>query len=193
MEHVTEGVDVRALGCGNDVSVELSDVGRGWRAGPHAIRPRRRAAALFTALSDPSCWEHIPRPIPSNASELRDQIAAKLDGHRLTFTIRIDEQVIGTTSIIDVDDPQGVEIGATQLSTGAWGTGVNRRVKRLLIAALFASGCNWVQFRMDERNVRSAAAIRFLGAEDLGIRQDTIIRRDGCTRSSAFFRLHRPT
>lgn len=131
---------MRALGCGNDVSVELSDVGRGWRAGPHAIRPRRRAAALFTALSDPSCWEHIPRPIPSNASELRDQIAAKLDGHRLTFTIRIDEQVIGTTSIIDVDDPQGVEIGATQLSTGAWGTGVNRRVKRLLIAALFASG-----------------------------------------------------
>lgn len=152
---------------------------------------RADAAALFMALNDPVCWEHIPRAVPSNASELGDQIAAKLDGHRLTLTIRRDGQVIGTTSIIDVDDPRGVEIGATQLSPGVWGTGVNRRVKRLLIAALFEAGYEWVQFRTDERNLRSAAAIRGLGAEDLGIRQDTIIRRDGSTRSSAFFRLHR--
>lgn len=45
-------------------------------------------------------------------------------------------------------------------------------VKRLLLAALFQHGAQWVQLRTDERNGRSAAAIRKLGAADLGLRQE---------------------
>lgn len=150
------------------------------------------AGPLFDALDDPRCWEHIPRDIPGTRTELHRQIIAKLDGHRLTYTIRSGGQVVGTTSVIDVDENEGVEIGATQLAPTAWGTGVNARSKDLLTAALFAAGSSWVQFRTDERNARSAAAIRKLGAMDLGVRQDARVRRDGSIRASAFFRLNAP-
>jgi N-acetyltransferase len=49
-----------------------------------------------------------------------------------------------------------------------------------------------VQLRTDERNGRSAAAIRKLGAIDLGIRQEQHVRRDGSRRRSRIFRIDRP-
>jgi len=73
-----------------------------------------------------------------------------------------------------------------------WGTGVNTEVKRLLLAVIFRHGAQWVQLRTDERNRRSVAAIRKLGATDLGIRQEHLVRRDGTRRRSRIFRLDRP-
>jgi RimJ/RimL family protein N-acetyltransferase len=89
-------------------------------------------------------------------------------------------------------DPAGAEIGGTLLDPGVWGTGVNTQVKRLLLALIFRHGAQWVQLRTDERNRRSAAAIRKLGATDLGIRQELLVRRDGTRRQSRIFRLDRP-
>jgi RimJ/RimL family protein N-acetyltransferase len=56
---------------------------------------------------------------------------------------------------------------------------------------IFRHGAQWIQLRTDERNGRSAAAIRKLGATDLGVRQDRLVRRDGTQRCSRFFRLDR--
>jgi RimJ/RimL family protein N-acetyltransferase len=69
---------------------------------------------------------------------------------------------------------------------------INTAVKRLLLAVIFRHGAQWVQLRTDERNGRSAAAIRKLGASDLGIRQEHLVRRDGTRRNSRMFRLDRP-
>ena len=71
-----------------------------------------------------------------------------------------------------------------------WGTGVNAEVKRLLLAVIFRHGAQWVQLRTDERNGRSAAAIRKLDATDLGLRQEHLMRRDGTRRLSRIFRLY---
>ena len=162
-------------------------------AGRVSIRRYRPddASALFDALSDDRVWEHIPRAVPATAPELDAVIQSGLaTGNRITFTIREAGRVVGVTSLIfDPADPDGVEIGATQLSTSVWGTGVSGAVKRLLIELAFAQGAEWIQFRTDERNGRSAAAIKKLGAEDLGVRQDTLVRRDGSVRRSWFFRL----
>ena len=149
------------------------------------------ARALFIALSDDRVWEHIPRAVPATALDLDAVIQSGLaTGNRITFTIRDNDRVVGMTSVIfDPTDPDGVEIGATQLSTSDWGTGVNGAVKRQLIELAFAQGAAWIQFRTDERNARSAAAIAKLGADDLGTRQDTLVRRDGTVRRSWFFRL----
>ena len=57
---------------------------------------------------------------------------------------------------------------------------------------IFRYGAQWVQLRTDERNGRSAVAIRKLGAADLGIRQEHLVRRDGTRRQSRIFRLDRP-
>jgi len=149
------------------------------------------ASDLFIALSDDRVWEHIPRAVPRAAHDLDAVIQSGLaTGNRITFTIREAGVVAGVTSFIfDPADPGGVEIGATQLSTSVWGTGLNGAVKRLLIDLAFAQGAEWIQFRTDERNARSAAAITKLGADDLGTRQDTLVRRDGTVRRSWFFRL----
>lgn len=62
----------------------------------------------------------------------------------------------------------------------------------MLLAALFEAGASWVQLRTDVRNTRSAAAIRKLGAVEVGVRQDSRVRRDGSLRRSVFFRIARP-
>ncbi|WP_431955431.1 GNAT family N-acetyltransferase [Nocardia lijiangensis] len=153
------------------------------------------AEGLFAALRDERAWEHIPRRIPRDCTELdSDMQAGPAAVPRLAFTVRRGGEIVGRTSIFyDPSAPAGVEIGATQFDPSVWGTGVNTRAKRVLVRALFDQGAEWIQFRTDERNARSAAAIRKLGAADLGVRQDDLVRREGTVRRSRFFRLERPT
>lgn len=164
--------------------------------GAISLRPYRSddAPAMFQALDDIRAWEHIPRAIPRDAAELDRVIrSGTADGNRTTFSIRRGALIVGTTSVIhDPGDPAGAEIGATQISPAEWGTGLNDAVKALLIDRIFAAGAAWIQLRTDERNGRSAAAIRKLGVRELGVHPDTRIRRDGTTRRSLLFRIPRP-
>lgn len=165
-------------------------------AGTISVRPYdpADAAELFESLADERAWEHIPSASPADAAALDEGIRSRLaDGSRATFTIRQGGRVVGMTSVMfDLADPAGAEVGATLLDPGVWGTGVNTEVKRLLLAVIFRHGAQWVQLRTDERNGRSAAAIRKLGATDLGVRQEHFVRRDGTPRQSRIFRLDRP-
>lgn len=152
------------------------------------------AEGLFVALGDERAWEHIPRAIPLSAAALDALIQLKLnDGLRKTFVIDFDERIVGMTSVLlNPTDPAGVEVGGTQLDPAVWGTGVNKQAKGLLFAAVFAAGAEWILLRTDERNARSAAAIRRLGARALGVHQDSRVRRDGTRRRSLLFRVERP-
>lgn len=151
------------------------------------------AAELLEALRDERAWEHIPRAIPADAAALNESIKSwRPGGNRVTFTVRQRGAVVGMTSVIfDQQDPGGVEVGGTQFNPDVWGTGVNAAVKRLLFDAIFGHGAEWIRLRTDERNGRSAAAIRKLGATDLGVQPDHRIRRDGTRRQSLMFRLDR--
>jgi RimJ/RimL family protein N-acetyltransferase len=151
------------------------------------------AAELLGPLADERVWEHMSRAAPADAAELDEVIRARLgDGCRVTFTIRRGGRAVGITSVsFDPDDPAGAEVGGTLLGPQVWGTGVNPEVKRLLLAVLFRHGAQWIQLRTDERNGRSAAAIRKLGATDLGLREEDLVRRDGTRRQSRIFRIDR--
>jgi RimJ/RimL family protein N-acetyltransferase len=151
------------------------------------------AAELLEALADERVWKHMSRGSPADAPEMDEVIRSKLgDGNRVTFTIRQAGRPVGITSVLfDPRDPAGVEIGGTLLDPEVWGTGVNTDVKRLLLAVIFGHGAEWVQLRTDERNGRSAAAIRKLGATDLGSYPEQFVRRDGTRRRSRIFRLDR--
>jgi N-acetyltransferase len=152
------------------------------------------AVELLEPLADERVWEHMSRPSPTNAAELDETIRSRLAcGDRSTFTIRRNGRAVGITSVIfDPDHPAGVEIGGTLLHPRLWGAGVNTEVKRLLLGAVFRHGAEWVQLQTDERNGRSAAAIQKLGATDLGVRQEHLVRRDGTIRRSRIFRIERP-
>jgi RimJ/RimL family protein N-acetyltransferase len=166
-------------------------------AGTISVRPYDHddAADLLGPLGDERVWEHMSRAAPADAAELDEVIQARLgDGYRESFTIRQDGRAAGITSVLfDPHEPAGVEIGGTLLGPDVWETGVNTEVKRLLLAVIFRHGAQWVVLRTDERNGRSAAAIRKLGATDLGLRQEEhLVRRDGTRRRSRIFRLDRP-
>lgn len=152
------------------------------------------AVELFESLADERVWEHMSRAIPADAATLDQVVRSGLaGGYRATFTIRQRRRAVGITSVLfDPDRPAGAEIGATLLDPGVWGTGVNTTVKRLLLAVIFRHGAEWVELRTDERNERSAAAIRKLGATELGICQELLVRRDGTRRRSRIFRIERP-
>jgi N-acetyltransferase len=152
------------------------------------------AAELLGPLADERVWEHMSRACPADAAILDEVIRSRLaDGCRMTFTVRQDGRAVGITSVLfDPDDPAGVEIGGTLLAPAVWETGVNTAVKRLLLAVIFRHGAQWVELQTDERNGRSAAAIRKLGATELGIRSEHLVRRDGSRRRSRVFRLDRP-
>jgi RimJ/RimL family protein N-acetyltransferase len=152
------------------------------------------AAELFESLADERVWQFMSRAVPADAGVLDEIIRSRLaDGYRATFTVRQGGHAVGITSVLfDPHDPAGAEVGGTLLDPGVWGSGVNSEVKRLLLAVIFRHGAQWVQLRTDERNGRSAAAIRKLGAIDLGIRQENLARRDGTRRSSRIFRVGRP-
>jgi N-acetyltransferase len=166
-------------------------------AGTVSVRRYEAADApeLLGALKNERAWEHIPRAIPADPAALDESIQSwRPGGNRVTFTVRQNGTVVGMTSVIfDPADPEGVEVGGTQLDPAVWGTGVNAAVKRLLFDPIFDYGAEWIQLRTDERNGRSAAAIRKLGATDLGIQPDHRIRRDGSRRNSLMFRLDRAT
>jgi RimJ/RimL family protein N-acetyltransferase len=152
------------------------------------------AAQLAESLADERVWEYMSRAAPADAATLDMVIRSRLaGGNRATFTIRLGGRAVGITSVLfDPLDPAGAEIGGTLLDPAVWGTGVNTEVKRLLVAVIFRHDAQWIQLRTDERNGRSAAAIRKLGVTDLGVRSEHLVRRDGTRRQSRIFRLEQP-
>jgi RimJ/RimL family protein N-acetyltransferase len=67
------------------------------------------------------------------------------------------------------------------------GSGLNRRVKRLLLDRAFAYGIRRVEFRVDDRNQRSKAAVRKLGANQDGLIRAERITWTGHVRDTALF------
>ncbi|SDR22816.1 Protein N-acetyltransferase, RimJ/RimL family [Tsukamurella pulmonis] len=152
------------------------------------------AGALFVALDHADVWAHIPGPRPASPTDLATLLTGD-ETRRQALVIHARGRVAGTSSyFFDHGAPEGVEIGATLYAPALWGSGVNTAVKGSMISAAFAAGAQWVQFRTDERNGRSAAAILKLpGAVELPpLLESEKIRSDGTVRTSRMFRIPRP-
>jgi RimJ/RimL family protein N-acetyltransferase len=84
--------------------------------------------------------------------------------NRLAFAIISKDSVIGSSSYF-LDSPNAVaEIGGTYIMPAYRGTGLNARMKYLMLRRAFESGIATVQFAVDARNKRSRAAVLKLGA-----------------------------
>lgn len=93
------------------------------------------------------------------------------------FAACLDDEVIGMTNYMRIDFRDGaLEIGGTYISPRVRGTDFNRRMKKLLIEHAFANGFRRIEFRVDERNLRSQSAVLKLGALHEGT-----LRADGIT------------
>lgn len=104
------------------------------------------------------------------------------------FAILQAGQLVGMTAFLGHSpDRQTVEIGNSYLVPSLRSTGLNGRSKRLMLDRAFACGIRRVEFRVDDRNERSKAAVRKLGAVQDGLIRAERITWTGHVRDTALF------
>lgn len=109
---------------------------------------------------------------------------------RMPYAILHRDIVIGMTAWLRPDwTAQTVEIGNSFVRPDARGTGLNGRIKRLMLDHAFAVGIRRVEFRIDERNGRSQAAVLKLGAVKEGVLRAERVTWTGHIRDTGLFSL----
>lgn len=149
------------------------------------VEPLRAACA-----EDPDIWQIMPGRLFGD--DFDAELAGRRAGTAVLFAALHGERVVGTTAYLRPDAREGVlELGGTYIAPSVRGTGFNRRMKRLLIDHAFACGFRRIEFRIDERNLRSQAAVLKLGARREGLLRQDRVTWTGHLRSTCIFGLLR--
>jgi RimJ/RimL family protein N-acetyltransferase len=105
-----------------------------------------------------------------------------------TFVLFENDELAGMSSYLSIDpNRQVLEIGGTYYRPHLRGTGLNRRIKDMMLARAFTSGIRRVEFRVDIRNGRSQAAMKKLGAVREGVLRADRITWTGHVRDTVLF------
>ena len=151
------------------------------------------APGIFAALDDDEVWAAGYSGGPSGRAVepagWERRIEAAVAEGRAMFTVRADDEVIGTTSLGDTSlEHQRTHLGWTAYTPAAWGTAVNPECKLLLLTHAFEEcGFGRVKIQTDRINLRSQAAIAKLGAIREGVLRRHMVRPDGTTRDTVVF------
>jgi RimJ/RimL family protein N-acetyltransferase len=105
-----------------------------------------------------------------------------------TFVLFDGDELAGMSSYLGIDEGRQVlEIGGTYYRPNLRGTGFNRRVKDMMLRRAFDCGIRRVEFRVDNRNQRSQAAMKKLGAVREGLLRADRITWTGHVRDTVLF------
>jgi RimJ/RimL family protein N-acetyltransferase len=151
----------------------------------HHIDPLRVACA-----EDPDIWHIYPHSMLGEHFDTA--MAARQSTPSVIFAACQAGEVAGITSYLRPDPANGVvEIGGTYIAPRVRGTSLNRTMKKLMIEHAFAQGYGRIEFRVDERNLRSQAAVLKLGAQREGLLRRDRITWTGHLRNTCVFGLLR--
>ena len=104
------------------------------------------------------------------------------------FAILRAGRLVGMSCYIGIEPERGVlEIGNTYYVPAERGTGLNRRVKDLMIDRAVACGFRRIEFRVDSRNARSQAAMAKIGGVREGVIRAERITWTGHVRDTVLF------
>ena len=148
-----------------------------------------REALRAACAADADIW-----PIYSTSFDSGHFDAAfdALVGHasRMPYAIFAGDTLVGMTAWLRPDvSAQTVEIGNSYIHPAARGTGLNGRLKTLMIDHAFATGIRRIEFRIDERNKRSQAAVAKLGCTKEGVLRSERITWTGHVRDTGLWSL----
>jgi len=154
--------------------------------------------SLIEAARDGELWSlgftFVGSPA-TMASWIELALAAQTGGRALPFAVEHTPsgRVVGSTRFLNVDlANRRVEIGNTWYAASHQRSAVNTTCKLLLLAHAFETlGAVAVEFRTDERNVRSRQAILDLGAQHDGVLRHHMIMPDGWLRNTYVFSILR--
>jgi RimJ/RimL family protein N-acetyltransferase len=115
-----------------------------------------------------------------------DDLAAR--PNTLVFVLFEGDELAGMSSYLGIhEDRQTLEIGGTYYRPHLRGSGINRRVKDMMLRRAFDCGFRRVEFRVDRRNGRSQAAMKKLGAVREGVIRADRITWTGHVRDTVLF------
>ena len=128
--------------------------------------------------ADPDIWDLYPYSMAGEGFEpYWTRSMRRIEaGEAVIFAVMKAGALVGVSGFGPDKVNATTEIGGTYLHPDVRGGPVNPEAKRLMLAHAFESGARRVQFKVDAANLRSAAAMRKLGAV-----QDGVLRRDQIT------------
>ena len=152
-----------------------------------ALREDHRAALRHACAEDSEIWSiYAISYDPDHFDASFDALVGRADGQ--AFAIFDGERLIGMSAYIGIEPERGVlEIGNTYYVPEMRGTGLNARVKDLMIERAIDAGCRRIEFRVDARNLRSQAAMAKLGAVREGVIRAERITWTGHVRDTILF------
>lgn len=119
-----------------------------------------------------------------------DASFAALTGHvdRMPYAVCDGDELVGMTAFLRPDwSAETVEIGNSYIVPAKRSSGFNRRKKTLMLDHAFAVGIRRIEFRIDERNARSQAAVAKLGCTKEGTLRAERVTWTGHVRDTALW------
>lgn len=133
------------------------------------LAPAHREELRAICPADDAVWDIYPmRLAGEDFDPAFDAILA--NPQRRPFAIRADGRMTGISGYLHIDAAsRALEIGGTYMTPAVRGTGLNGRIKPLLIGRALDAGFDRIEFRIDARNGRSLRAVEKLGAVREGV------------------------
>lgn len=142
-------------------------------------------------LHEPEIWQFSLVAI-KDPKDLRGYIEAAIQSRRdqtaYPFIVfdKLTQTYVGSTRFYDMQlNFQTTQLGYTWYSKKVWGTGLNVHCKYLLLQFAFEQlNLQRVEFRADNNNKRSIAAMQKIGCSVEGILRNHLPKPDGTRRDS---------
>jgi RimJ/RimL family protein N-acetyltransferase len=138
--------------------------------GLEPIAERHREGLRAATSADSEIWKIYPSNYAGEAFDAQFDSLLSMTPIRRVYAIFEGDRLVGMTAWIMRGDPGwAIEIGNSYIMPELRGSGFNTRLKQLMLDHAFACGLERVEFRVDQRNRRSQAAVLKLGATREGL------------------------
>lgn len=152
------------------------------------LEDRHRVALKAACAADQAIWDIYSIDLRGEGFDRWFDSVTAQGPAWLMWAVLLDGELVGMTGLSpDARHPGVVEVGTTYLVPNVRGSGLNRAVKWMVLSHLFGTGAHRVEFRVDDRNARSKAAVLKLGARHEGLLRRHKITHTGFIRDTNIF------
>lgn len=158
------------------------------------LRPLQRNDCrnlLLFSLQEPELWEYSLMQAGGEENlinYINQAVAAREAGTAYPFIVfdKRTQEYAGSTRLYDIQiTNQMLQLGFTWYGKKFQGTGLNKHCKFLLLSFAFEQlGMERVEFRADNTNAKSIAAMKSIGCVEEGILRNHSLKPDGTRRDS---------
>ena len=152
-----------------------------------------RFPELLTFAGNTEIWRYLASR-PKTPGLMRAYVDGLVrdyaSGAAMPFVVRLQSsgEIAGITRFKNLSREHRKALVGSWYAPGTWGSGCNTEGKLLLLKYGFESlGCLRIEFQVDSRNQRSAAALVRMGAVEEGTLRSYILTGDGYRRDSIIF------